>query len=237
MERAVYRGSAAAIAGNREAVEVLRGKGYAGLVEVIPQFGVDPVLFHPAGAESPERPFTVGYVGRLVEQKGLLLLVDALTGLPGEWRLLLCGQGPLRGELEARLETRGLRGRAEFREQVASEQVPHYLQRMDLLVLPSLTRPNWKEQFGRVLVEAMACAVPVLGSDSGEIPHVIGEGGRVFPEGDMAALRAAIAGLRGDPAARQALGRRGRERALAHYTQQQVAADTVALYRRLLMPG
>ncbi len=111
--------------------------------------------------------------------------------------------------------------------------MPDQLRRMDLLVLPSLTRPNWKEQFGRVLMEAMACQVPVLGSDSGEIPYVIGEGGRVVPEGDVAALRGAIAALSIAPDERRELGRRGRERVLAHYTQQRVAAETVALYRRL----
>jgi glycosyltransferase involved in cell wall biosynthesis len=121
----------------------------------------------------------------------------------------------------------------EFRGQVASEEMPDQLRRMDLLVLPSLTRPNWKEQFGRVLMEAMACQVPVLGSDSGEIPYVIGEGGRVVPEGDVAALRGAIAALSIAPDERRELGRRGRERVLAHYTQQRVAAETVALYRRL----
>ena len=237
LERAVYGGAAAAIAGNREAVDVLRAKGYAGPVEVIPQFGVDPDLFRPAAAEPPERPFTVGYAGRLVEQKGVALLAEAMAELPGDWRLLLCGQGPLRAALENRFAAAGLGERVEFREQVASEEMPDQLRRMDLLVLPSLTRPNWKEQFGRVLAEAMACQVPVLGSDSGEIPHVIGGGGRVVPEGDAAALREAIAALRADPEERRALGRRGRERVLAHYTQQQVAADTVDLYRRIRNDG
>ena len=70
-----------------------------------------------------------------------------------------------------------------------STEVPAVLRALDVLVLPSLTTPSWKEQFGRVLQEAMACAIPVVGSDSGEIPHVIGDAGLVTPEGDAAALR------------------------------------------------
>ena len=62
---------------------------------------------------------------------------------------------------------------------------------MDVSVLPSLTRPNWKEQFGRTLAEAMSCETPVIGSDSGEIPHVIGDAGLIFKEGDAQALAGA----------------------------------------------
>jgi quercetin dioxygenase-like cupin family protein len=92
--------------------------------------------------------------------------------------------------------------------------VPSRLAQLDALVLPSLTRPNWKEQFGRVLVEAMACGVPVVGSDSGEIPRVIGQAGLSFPEGDAGALRASLAELMGSERRRAELGARGRIRVL-----------------------
>ena len=67
---------------------------------------------------------------------------------------------------------------------VPHEDVPSYLAHLDLVVLPSETQPNWKEQFGRILIEAMACGTPVLGSDLAEIPSVIRTtgGGRVFAE-------------------------------------------------------
>jgi glycosyltransferase involved in cell wall biosynthesis len=102
------------------------------------------------------------------------------------------------------------------------------------LALPSLTRPNWKEQFGRVLIEALACGVPVVGSDSGEIPNVIGEAGLVFAEGDEQALRARLSQLMANPDLRDELARKGRERVLAHYTQAQVAAKTYQVYNELL---
>ncbi|HZK65991.1 MAG TPA: glycosyltransferase, partial [Chloroflexota bacterium] len=105
---------------------------------------------------------------------------------------------------------------------------------MDILVLPSLTRPNWKEQFGRALVEAMACRVPVVGSDSGEIPNVIGDAGLVFPEGDVSALRGHLAALRGSTALRAEIGERGRARVLARFTQARVAQETYQAYRAVL---
>ena len=98
---------------------------------------------------------------------------------------------------------------------------------------PSRSRPNWVEQFGRVLVEAMACGVAVVGSDCGEIPHVIGEAGLIFAEGDVEALRGHLARLQSDAALRAELARRGRQRVLERFTQARVAEETVALYRSL----
>jgi glycosyltransferase involved in cell wall biosynthesis len=235
MEGYVYRHTDGAIAGNHSAVQVLREKGYRGPVEIIPQFGVDPSLFapRPPDHQRDERPFTIGFAGRLVPEKGLDLLLDAVAGLAGEWRLELYGAGPMRAALQAHAQTLGLAERVAFHDRVASSEMPERLAAMDVVVLPSLTRPNWKEQFGRVLIEAMSCGVPVIGSDSGEIPHVIGDGGWVFPEGDAAALRALLDRVRGEEAGRRAVGQRARARVLAHYTQAHIAAETVAFYRAL----
>jgi glycosyltransferase involved in cell wall biosynthesis len=101
-------------------------------------------------------------------------------------------------------------------------------------VVPSLTRGNWKEQFGRVIVEAMACGVPVIGSSSGAIPDVIGDAGLIVPEGDVRALADGLRRLMHDPDLRRRMGGQGRQRVLARYTQAQVAAQTVAVYRQML---
>lgn len=232
-ERFVYRHADAAIVGNRDAVQVLRAKGYAGPVRVIPQFGVDPTLFHPPAQRPHRDPFTIGYAGRLVRQKGLGTLIEAVARLPGEWRLTLYADGPMREELSARVSALGLTDRVRLNPRVASEQMPDCLAEMDVLVLPSLTRPNWKEQFGRVLIEAMACGLPVVGSDSGEIPNVIGDVGRVVPEGDAQALRDQLLLLRDKPRIRHELGAKGRQRVLERYTQARIADDTVAFYRAI----
>lgn len=224
-----------AIAGNHEAVQVCRAKGYAGPISVIPQFGVDPDNYRAQGqVQRPTDRFTVGFVGRLVPQKGPHLLLEALAGLDGEWEARFLGAGPMRPRLEAMAGRLGLSGRVTFDGHFPSAQVPAYLRRLDVLVLPSVSTPSWKEQFGRALIEAMACGVPVIGSTCGELPNVIGEAGLVFPEGDVPALRAAIARLRDDPELRARLSRAGRERVLAHYTQAQVAAATVEVYRNVV---
>ncbi len=234
MERYAYRHNPIALAGNRDAGEVLHAKGYRGEIEVIPQFGIDPELYTPRAQVDEARPFTVGYLGRLVPEKGVGVLLDALAQVAPPVRALIVGNGDDLPTLQAQAARLGLTGSIEFRAGVPAEQVPQQLAEMDVLVVPSLTRPNWKEQFGRIIVESMACEVPVIGSDSGEIPQVVGSAGLVTPEGDTAALALAIRTLRDDPARRRALGIAARERVLQHFTQAQIAARTYAAYERLL---
>jgi len=228
LERYCYRTADAAIAGNRDAEAVLRAKGYVGPISVLPQFGVDETRFRPAS--EPPSTFTIGYVGRFVTGKGVDLLLRAAAALGGEWRLRLVGSGPERESLAGLATDLGLADRLTWVAPVPSAEVPEQLQSLSCLVLPSLSLPNWKEQFGRVLIEAMACGVPVVGSDSGEIPHVIGDAGLVFPEGDVEGLGRHLERLRADPSAATALGRAARERVLAQYTQSRIAAQTAALY-------
>jgi glycosyltransferase involved in cell wall biosynthesis len=226
--------AAAAIAGNQEAHVVLRAKGYKGPISLVPQFGVDPDLCRRRCTAHKSTEFVIGYAGRMVEEKGIQLLIQAVAELDGPWMLRLVGDGPYRPRLEALSAKLGLAERVQFEPWKPAAEMPDYLSGLDVLVLPSLTRRNWKEQFGRVLVEAMACEVPVIGSSSGEIPHVIGDAGLVFPENDVAALRDALSELMNDPGLRAQLSQRGRARVLEHYTQQRIATETYDVYQRLL---
>lgn len=232
MERWVYRSAAWAIAGTKTAADVLRRKGYHGSSSVIPQFGVDPDIYRPAEVR-PDRPFTIGFAGRLVPEKGVDLLVDACAHLNVENRLVILGAGPMAGRLRTRIHQHGLAERATLLGPVPSGAMPGRLRGLDALVLPSRTRPNWSEQFGRVLVDAMACGVPVVGSTSGEIPSVVGDAGLIFPEGDVDALVDTLSRLAGEPGLREDLATRGRQRVLDHYTHQRIAADTVAVYQEV----
>ena len=231
-ERCALHQADALIAGTESAAEVWHAKGYKGRLAVIPQFGTDTDLFKPA-ARRPQRPFTIGYFGRLIEEKGLHVLLDAAARLTGEWSLLLLGGGPLRPALKAQAASMGIADRLTFHDQVPSTEMPSRYHQIDTLVLPSLTRPNWKEQFGRVLVEAMASGVPVIGSDSGAIPGVIADAGLIVPEGDAAALAAALVRLRADPALYADLGDKGRDRAVQHFTHAEIAQKTVELYEAI----
>jgi glycosyltransferase involved in cell wall biosynthesis len=227
--------AACAIAGNHEAVEVLRTKGCKRPIYLLPQFGVDPDVYHkerPSSRQDTE--FVIGYAGRLVEEKGVQVLVRAVAGLDGQWTLCLIGDGPYRAPLQALSKQLGIEQRVLFEHWMPSREMPRLLNGLDALVMPSLTRRNWKEQFGRALVEAMACEVPVVGSSSGEIPNVIADAGLIFPEGDSGELRAVLSKLMDNPSLRTQLGRRGRARVLEHYTQKRIAAQTYAIYRQLL---
>jgi glycosyltransferase involved in cell wall biosynthesis len=128
----------------------------------------------------------------------------------------------------------GVQARVCFAGRIDSSAMPAFYRDLDLFILPSRTTPGWKEQFGRVLIEAMACGVPVIGSDSGEIPHVIDGAGLTFPEGDRVALTAHLQRLSDDSSARAKLAAAGRRRVLEHYTMAQIATQTAAVYRRLM---
>ncbi len=233
MERWVLRHVDYGIVGNREAVDVWRSKGYAGPLAIIPQFGVDPTLFSPTPTPHHDDVFTIGYAGRLVEEKGLEVLIRALARVPGRIHLSIAGDGPLRDDLLRLAGLHNIGGSVSMVGPLPSAAMPDFYRRLDALVLPSLTRPNWKEQFGRVLIEAMACGVPVIGSDSGAIPEVIGDAGIIVPEGNLEALQAALSSLIERPRLRQQLAEAGRRRVLERYTQAHIAAQTVVVYREM----
>jgi glycosyltransferase involved in cell wall biosynthesis len=162
------------------------------------------------------------------------VLLAALAGLPGAWRLHVVGTGPLEAKARRRAAQLGLSQRISWEKGIASTRVPDRLRTFSVLVQPSLTRAHWKEQFGRAMMEAMACGVAVVGSASAEIPNVLGDAGLLVPEGDATALRDAIARVLGDRELRAELGRRGRQRVLGCYTNQRIAEQTVDAYGQAL---
>lgn len=236
MERYVYRSAAWALAGTAAAARVLTSKGYQGPVSVVPQFGVDPATFSPANrarraTATADDPIQVGFAGRLVPEKGIHVLLDAMALLPRRFHLVILGDGPERRPAQARCHALGIDSRVTFENPIPSAEMGKWLQTIDVLALPSVSRPNWTEQFGRVLVEAMACGLPVVGSSCGEIPEVIGEGGLIFREGDAAALADALTQISDSAELRQTLGLRGRERVIGRFTHARVAEQTVEAYR------
>lgn len=232
----VFRQVDYALAGTEDAADVIRAKGYEGPMAVIPQFGTDGGLFQPASSRR-QRPFTIGFVGRIVPQKGVEILLRAVPRLQGDWRLRLVGSGSARDKMETLVQSLGIRDKVQFLGQLPSPALPAEYHQMDALVLPSLTASNWKEQFGRVLVEAMASGVPVIGSDSGAIPTVIGTAGLIVPEGDVGRLAQAMQAMMDQPQLRQTLRRRGQARFHAHFTHERIAKATVEVYRAMLKSG
>jgi glycosyltransferase involved in cell wall biosynthesis len=197
---------------------------------VIP-LGFDGARFNVLSTDQrPHRPGRVGYLGRLAHGKGVDLLVRAL-GVAGEWRLVI-NRGPGWEGIRDLADRLGVLSRVSFR-QCDYEGVCTFLHDVDVLVLPSRTLPHWREQFGRVLIEAMAAGTPVIGSSSGSIPSVVSDAGLIFPEEDVESLATAIDRLLRDPALWTDLRRRGLDRA-AEFTWESVTARTVLVYERVL---
>ncbi len=247
------------VAGNKDGADILRQRGYEGPIKVLPQLGVDETLFKPepqpelqAKLGISDDDFVVGFVGRFVDEKGILTLNQALGGLRDvasatlrdrPWKWLLLGRGELEPVLLEKAAELGIKDRLILVESVPHNEVHKYINLMSCLVLPSettykfktLTAIGWREQFGHVLIEAMACGVPVIGSDSGEIPNVIGGAGLVFPEGNVVELRNCLLELMKKPDLAKSLREKGGERAMSVYTNKALAKQLLDFYRELLM--
>ena len=223
--------------------QVLEGKAQlAGRPKRVIPVGVDVDHFRPdrtaglsvrrqLGWETPTPP-VIGFLGRFVPEKGLHMLMSVLDKLTVPWRALIVGGGPLERALREWAARHGERVR--IVSGVTHDQVPRYLNAMDLLLAPSQTLPRWQEQFGRMLIEAFACGVPVVGSDSGEIPHVLSDVGIIVPEKDEALWGRALEQLVSDPDQRAELSKRGLERARSEYAWPEVARQHVEFFSQLL---
>jgi glycosyltransferase involved in cell wall biosynthesis len=239
IERRVFRETDLAFALNEGAVRILRRKGYTGPTYVLPN-GVDTRIFKRMdvsdlkGRLGLSSNFVIGYVGRLLWMKGVHTLIEAASKLDFDFQLMILGRGDYKGDLVRLAEKLGVSDRIVWIDVVPADEVPRYMNCLDVLVLPSLTTPHWVEFFGRVLVEAMACEVAVVGSDSGDIPNVVGDAGLIFREGDSDDLARKLKALRDSPSLICDLRRKGLRRALEFYSWEGIAERTHEIYRQLL---
>jgi glycosyltransferase involved in cell wall biosynthesis len=125
----------------------------------------------------------------------------------------IVGDGPDRPLLEQEIARIGLNARVRVRGFVSHEDLPNIFRSLDIVCVPSLPTPRWIEQFGRVAVEAMASGVPVVASNVGSLPEVVGDAGILLPPGDSDALADALRRLADQPCLRATMSRLGRERA------------------------
>jgi glycosyltransferase involved in cell wall biosynthesis len=202
--------------------------------------GVDIGSFKPDAAQrartfdrlgwKSDGPLVIGFSGRLVPAKGLPLLMQALDDCEEPWRALFLGAGQMEPELR--------KWSAKYGDSVRILRVPHdavpsYVNAMDILCAPSQTTPAWREQFGRMLVEAFACGVPVIGSNSGEIANVVGNAGVIVDENDVAGWTRAIQDLLSSPRRRRELSDSGLELARSKYTWPVIAREYLSFFEKL----
>ncbi|MEP7340596.1 MAG: glycosyltransferase family 4 protein [Acidobacteriota bacterium] len=229
------------IAGGQLVYKAMLQRGYPAELGQVITLAVDAQAFRPLDAQTRAEvlaelglePPVIGFTGRLTAAKGLDVLMRAMEMVkkPEKWSLLLLGSGPYEERIVRWSQERGWADRVKIK-LARHHEMPRYLGVMDMLVAPSQTTRAWREQFGRMLIEAFACGVPVIASDSGEIPFVVGNGGRIVPEHDVAAWSRAITELLTDYSTRAELARLGLER-VKQYTVATVAEQYRNYYCRL----
>ena len=198
---------------------------------VIPQSGITP----PASRSRDRQPaFSLGFVGRLVPERGLDLLFRACVNLAGKWTLTVVGTGPSQEELEGLAQRLGIAARISWLGPLPREAAEEVWRRLDCLVLPSRTTERWVMTEGRAAIHAMANGVAVVGTDSGTLPEIIGDAGRIVPEEDVAALTAALQDLHANRSECDRLGSIGWRRVQEQFSDAAVAGKTLAFWRTLM---
>lgn len=239
IEKINLKNSHGALVGNVDAEKILRDKGFNNKICVLPQLGVDTTIFQPASkfdfvkkqntGINSELTKTIGFIGRLVDEKGIFILLDAFEKLRRNylnWRLVYLGNGPCSNEIAHRICTKKLEQQVFIQKTVPHDQVATFICDLDIMVLPSFDTDGWREQFGHVLIEAMACKVPIIGSDAGEIPNIISDVGLVFKQRDTQSLQDVLERLMSDESLRKELGSKGYNRVIERYTHQAIAEET-----------
>lgn len=237
LRRIILKTAAGVICGNSDGAQLVKAWGFQGDITVMPQMGVDPQVFPPKPESAQDKVFTIGFVGRLAHQKGIDTLITAAQLLQQQghrFRLVICGSGPDEASLKQAAHIQTVNELITWRGGVRHDEVPQEMQAFDALVLPSRTVDTWKEQFGHVLIEAMATNVPVVGSSCGEIPNVIGRSDLVFTEANPQELAAILARLISDADWRSHVTQYCFDRVQAQYTHQSIAERLITLWRNAL---
>lgn len=239
----VYRNSRFAFPITETVDRVHRTKGYRNASTILP-LGFDANQYFATTDIktrhlASDRVTTFAFIGRVVEEKGLITLAAALGNIRElPWKLIMIGSGPYEKEVKVAIDQNGVADRVEWRGFVPHAEVANFYEAVDCLLLPSESRPNWTEQFGRVLVESMACGTPVIGSDSGEIPIIIRTtgGGLVFKEADPKDLADQLRKMIEDPVGRAATAVAGNQFVHQNYSLDKLAdrfADAIEAAARL----
>ncbi len=231
IERAVFRRAGAAYPCSTEAGERLRLRGFGKHLHVLP-LGVTMPNHHPRA----RGPIRVGFVGRLEPYKGPLIAVHAFADAARDRNatMEILGVGPQEPLLRDTVKQLGIASRVTFRGGVSQSDALRRIADLSVLIVPSLTTNRWKEQFGRVAVQAMAAGTVVLAFDSGALAEVVGPAGVLVAEGDLRGLSNALRILLDDHPRRVQLGRIARERAERLFSWEAVASGMNHMYQGLL---
>ena len=220
-----------AIAGSAGAAAVLHRTVPDLPVAVVPQLGVQ---VPPEPEHALHEGLAIGYVGRLVPEKGVDTLLQALAeNREGRWHLWVVGDGPDRERLERMASELRLAARIRWTGGLPPEEMARLWAELDVLVQPSRGLASWAEQSAHVVAEAMAHEVAVVGTGAGATPEVIGDAGAIVPPDDPAALAGALRRLSAAEL-RRPLAQAGRARVMQLLSEDAVAERTVAFWKEIL---
>lgn len=228
------RTEAAALAGTvRSALEhLLGGQSTDRPTAVLPPGGLSiPVAWSP---RPDPAPVMFAAVGRLVAERGIDLLLDALGATFGDWRLRIVGTGPVHESLEQQAQHLGLSARIEWLGALPRDQLNAFWPEVDVLVAPSRSTPEWVEPSGAMVLQAMAQGVAPVVSRSGALPDVVAGSGLIVDQDDLVALTRATQGFVAEPWRCRSIGAVARQRVLEHYADAAVAERMVTLWRQAL---
>ena len=239
IEKYVYRNSNFAVPLNEKASLFLRRRGYYGDMQILPN-GVNVHLFKKKDVVELRKElkldgfFTIGYCGRFIKEKGIHLIIKTIRSLNIDCRLLCIGNGPYKAQLIDLIEKNDLHSKVIMLDTVPMEKLPLYISCMDVFVLASYKVKKWEEFFGRVLIEAMSCTVPVIGSNSGGISEVIGDSGLIFPEKDELKLANCLLHMHKSKKNRMNIAEMGRKRVVEKYSWDVISEQTMGIYKQLM---
>jgi glycosyltransferase involved in cell wall biosynthesis len=233
------------IAGSQAATDRLQKIGYSGPIVKAPESGVDTEQFSPDQAVEevqdrfgiPDGAMVILYTGRLVKEKGVELLIESTPGIIAECsdaHVLILGDGDRAAHIANRINALDVSDAVTLiTDQQPYNEMPAIHSLASVFVYPSRTIDTWAEQFGFAVVEAMSCGVPVVTTECGALPYVVGDTGIVCPENNIEAIREAIIHLLSDDQRRRDLGHRARERAVTEFSLESVATKHRSLLNQI----
>lgn len=193
---------------------------------------IDVDFFKNRMHNKPNIKLTLGFVGRIEDEKGIINFYEAIKFIKEKVRIIIAGNGSKSEWLNLKIKDLGIEYK--FIKDAKMENMPDIYSEIDILIVPSLTTNIWKEQFGRVIPEALSCETAVIGSDSGEIPYVIGDAGLVFKEGNTNDMLEKINYLLDNPEKLIELKRKGRERVIQKFSTVAVANNFVEILKDVI---
>jgi glycosyltransferase involved in cell wall biosynthesis len=232
--RRVLRTAQGIVGGNRLALDLLARDRDGVPTAVIPQLGVVP----PVGTHrEPHDGLSIGFIGRVVPEKGLDILFRACVRLRGSWRVHVVGTGEAQEELEALAARLGIAAYVTWHGALPRPALDAVWPKLDCMALPSRTTERWVETRGTAALEAMAYGLPVVATETGVLPELVGEAGIVVPEDDVEGLACALQRLHDDRPLATRLGTEARRRVLAEQTDEAIAQRTLAFWRAIVTPA